>query len=234
MANDALHPCSFLLSRTDGRSKSHIMLFFKPLFTSATQFPLISANEKKLCFSETTPALSSSSRNSAILEIAEQKMNEQMTKIPSSATLSTSILTEDGTPDGTPAKFAEPQKPVLSNGQSDNRLTKTVPIKSASITTLPKSQAAQQPLTRPQTESLPLPTHTMTRLNLLNAGKAAPFTKPNVKQHADFKVKVGYSSYYEKFDIENRKNCLILFSLRQPMDLPTPLLVHCAKWNALR
>lgn len=110
-------------------------------------------------------------------------MNEQMTKIPSSGALSTSILSEDGTSDGITAKFAEPQKPVLSNGQLDNRIKKTVPIKSASITTLPKSQAAQQP------ESSPLPTHNMTRLNMLNAGKAVPFTKQNVKQYADFKVK---------------------------------------------
>lgn len=177
------------------------MIFIKPFihifhtFSSQRIFLTTKSTEMFVVFllhSETTPALSSSSRNSANLEIAEQKMNEQMTKITSSATLSTSILSDDGTSDGIPANFAEPQKTVLSNGQLDNRLTKTVPIKSASVTTLPKSQAAQQPLTRPQTESLPLPTHTMTRLNMLNAGKAVPFTKPNVKLHADFKVKVGH------------------------------------------
>lgn len=81
-------------------------------------------------------------------------------------------------------KQSNAPKPAMSNGHLDHRLTKATPLKS----TILKTNQLQTPVT--QTEVNAPPMHAMSRLNLLNAGKATPFKQAVIKTFGDYVVKV--------------------------------------------
>lgn len=122
-------------------------------------------------------------------------MNEQMTKMSTSSStalssnIGTILLTEDGISQADDANSLAVKIPV-NNGQLDSRLTKALPIKTNSVPKISKVLLQQQPQQQQIDASIPHPIQMMSRLNMLNVGKAVPFSQAIVKTHGDYLVKV--------------------------------------------
>lgn len=139
-------------------------------------------------FREPSSELCSSSRSTPNIAIAEKKMNEQMLRGPSSVN---STIIEDSIsnqPVELNAKSSvEPKISLNNGGQIDARLTKAPPTKTTSIPSVVKS-SVQSLSQASSSQATAFPTN-MSRLNLLNAGTAVPFSQAIVKTHQNYVVK---------------------------------------------
>lgn len=99
----------------------------------------------------------------------------------------------------------EPKIQLNNGSQLDSRLTKAVPMQTNTIQQItgPSSQQQAQPSTS-QTQSLP---SVISRLNLLNAGKAVPFSE-YTRTHQDFTVKANNNSATTPFGPLCKITCL--------------------------
>lgn len=117
-----------------------------------------------------------------------------MTKMSSSSStlassnIGTKLRTEDGISQSDDTNTLAIKIPV-NNGQLDNRLTKAAPMKTNSVPKISKVQLQQQP--QQQTDAaIPNPIPSMSRLNMLNVGKAVPFPQAVYKTLGDYHITV--------------------------------------------